>query len=36
MTGEMEETDNGFLVRLEVPGVVKKDCEVTIDATCSI
>lgn len=31
VAGELEETDKEFLVRLEVPGVDKQDCEVTID-----
>lgn len=31
VAGELEETDKEFLVRLEVPGVDKEDCEVTID-----
>lgn len=31
LAGEMEETDKEIVVRIEVPGVEKKDCEITVD-----
>lgn len=31
LAGEVEETDKEFVVRLEVPGVEKEDCRVTIE-----
>lgn len=31
LAGDVEETDKEILVRVEVPGMEKKDCEVTID-----
>jgi HSP20 family protein len=31
LAGEMEETDKEIVVRIEVPGIEKKDCEITVD-----
>ncbi|SOD41400.1 Hsp20/alpha crystallin family protein [Nitrosovibrio sp. Nv4] len=31
LAGEMEETDKEILVRIEVPGMEKEDCQITID-----
>ncbi|HEX8872997.1 MAG TPA: Hsp20/alpha crystallin family protein [Nitrosospira sp.] len=31
LAGEMEETDKDIVVRVEVPGMEKKDCQITID-----
>jgi HSP20 family protein len=31
LAGDVEETDKEILVRMEVPGMEKKDCEITID-----
>ncbi|SEK56259.1 Hsp20/alpha crystallin family protein [Nitrosovibrio tenuis] len=31
LSGEVEETDKEIVVRIEVPGIEKKDCQITID-----
>jgi HSP20 family protein len=31
LAGEVEETDNEIVVRIEAPGMEKKDCQITID-----
>ena len=32
LAGEIEETDKEIVVRIEVPGIEKEDCQVTMDA----
>jgi HSP20 family protein len=32
LAGEIEETDKEIVVRIEVPGIEKEDCQVTVDA----
>lgn len=31
LAGEIEETDKEVVVRIEVPGIEKKDCQITVD-----